>query len=69
MSYAKRCPRCGETGPVTLHIVGEHRVGVCANQHNMTREAIGPEPFAHQRMTNWIARLQRVDRGAHAARY
>lgn len=59
MSSAKCCPRCGEAGPVTLHIVGDHRIGVCANQHKMTQERIGVEPFAHKRLTDWIVRLQR----------
>jgi hypothetical protein len=59
MSLAKRCPHCGEIGPVILHVVGDLRIGVCANQHKMTQERIGAQPFAHQRMTNWIASLER----------
>jgi hypothetical protein len=69
MSSAKHCPHCGEEGPVTLHVVGHQRIGVCANQHKMTQETIGALPFAHQRMTNWIARLQRGAGSVEAAHY
>ncbi len=37
---------------------GEQRVGVCANQHKMTWERIGAQPFTHQRLSLWIRRLE-----------
>ena len=65
-----QCPRCGEAGPATLVVIGDHRVGVCANQHKMTEEPIGSEPIrtvplAHRRMTDWLRTLERGGRAPY----
>lgn len=59
MSEGKWCPRCGVDGPMTFVRQGEHRVGICANQHAVSSERIGQASFEHERLTRWIRRLER----------